>query len=160
MLCSHLLKFNFFKIIQNVCSSGDIQTKFYLLPHFLNRLVLQFQWLMWSFLAGAGYSRRWWVICTCWGGGDFGTVASLSFSFNQCAAGCGRFTRRLNLCCGMQNWNRLSQCSVSVEVYIQEKNLQRTRLWIGGWISLKKQVLLKSENLLAVREHWKKMLNA
>jgi len=48
-------------------------------------------------------------MCTCWGGGDFGTVASLSFSFNQCAAGCGRFTRRLNLCCGMiqKTWQEI-----------------------------------------------------
>jgi len=88
------------------------------------------------------------------GRGDFGTVASLSFRFSQCAAGCWRFTRRLNLCCGMQNCNRLSQYSVSDEVYIQEKNLQRTRLWIGGWISLKKQVLSKSKNLLANQSVW------
>jgi len=36
-------------------------------------------------------------MCMCWGGGDFETVASLSFSFNQFMAGCGRFPRRLNL---------------------------------------------------------------
>ena len=35
-------------------------------------------------------------MCTCWGGGDFGTVAS-NVCFKLCAAGCGRFTRRLNL---------------------------------------------------------------
>jgi len=172
-----------------ICSSGDVQTKFYLLPCFLNHVscysfngwydpflqVLDILYLLsihnvlnvprqekikwreiwasrWLFQSHPLPSTCIWLttglnITPVSQGHPLAVpvsltsasaVASLSFSFNQCAAGCGEFTRRLNLCCGMQNWNRLLQCSVNGEVYIQERNCQRTRLWIGGWISLKK----------------------